>query len=156
MGWLSEDFVTTSGVRQGDALSPLLFNLALEFAVRLVLQRIDPGVLVYAYANDIVIVAESRQKLQKAMEELIDQCSALGLQVNQGKTKYVAATPTFRVSAPDLEVRGHTYESVPSFKYLGSYLTPDNSQQTHPGGHASVQSSEAVTPSKVHAERGKS
>jgi hypothetical protein len=36
---LSDKFTTQNGVKRGDALSPLLFNFALEYAIRRVLDN---------------------------------------------------------------------------------------------------------------------
>jgi len=58
---LSKEFTMTTGVRQGDALSPILFNIALESVVKEVLQNEPQGlnigqgkqVFLVAYADDI-------------------------------------------------------------------------------------------------------
>ncbi|KAE8737168.1 hypothetical protein FOCC_FOCC017371, partial [Frankliniella occidentalis] len=127
-GYLSEDFLTTSGVRQGDSLSPTMFNLALESAMRRVLARIGKDVRLMAYADDIVILAPERGQLEEAMRILIKECEEIGLAVNQEKTKYMPAThdPQTEGDKEPMRVEGHSYEAVRVFKYLGSYITWDN------------------------------
>ena len=92
LGRLFHDFITRSGVRQGDALSPLLFNLALESAIRRVLAALSNKVLILAYADDIVILGDCEEAVKEAMQMLILECCSIGLQVNQGKTKYMLST----------------------------------------------------------------
>lgn len=60
----SKPFKVTSGLRQGDALSPILFNLVLEKVVRDM--NISEGITLgqskislLAYADDIVIVGDN-------------------------------------------------------------------------------------------------
>ena len=69
-GKLSESFETKSGLRQGDALSTLLFNLALEKIVRGI--QVNPGgsivnrsILYLAYADDLVLIARSLSGLKE-------------------------------------------------------------------------------------------
>lgn len=63
-GKLSLLFEVNSGLKQGDALSPILFNLALEQVVRDVgedrVMKIIENVTMLAYADDTVILGNSR------------------------------------------------------------------------------------------------
>jgi len=70
---ISDGFTVTTGLRQGNALSPVLFNLALESVVREVLksewQRLNIGqgkqIILTAYADDIAVIAESEDNLKR-------------------------------------------------------------------------------------------
>ena len=75
----------TPGVVQGDPLSPILYNLTLQTALRKLPQ--DVGVpyggelLRYlAFADDIVLVARSCPGLQVALQTFIQEDDCLGLQ----------------------------------------------------------------------------
>jgi sorting nexin-29 len=72
---LSELLEIHSGLRQGDALACLLFNVALEKAIR------DSGIQIgwhmfkksaqlLAYADDIVLLGRTRSRLEEAFLDL--------------------------------------------------------------------------------------
>jgi hypothetical protein len=92
---LSGNFPTHIGLKQGDALSPLLFNFALEYAVRkvqvnqvgLILNRIHQLLI---YADDVNLLENSIDTIKKDTETLIDASKEVGLEVNAKKTKYTS------------------------------------------------------------------
>jgi len=96
-GEISEDFSVETGLRQGDALSLTLFNIALESVVREVLDDDVTGLRIRgghqntlaAYADDIIIMGETEEDLKRSAEKLISKGKEIGLQVNEGKTKYL-------------------------------------------------------------------
>ena len=61
--YLSSSFPIEKGLKQGDALSPLLFNFALEYAIRNV-QKTNLGLdmngthQVLAYADDVNLIGD--------------------------------------------------------------------------------------------------
>ncbi|KAI9550368.1 putative reverse transcriptase-2 [Daphnia sinensis] len=82
----------TAGVRQGDALSSPIFNLASEPIVRAGKSNINHGFLLFgslvkttAYADDIAVVANSPSELQNILNVLSLTANTLGLQFNAGK-----------------------------------------------------------------------
>ena len=65
---MSEAFEIREGLKQGDALSTLLFNLVLEYVIRSVERRRHGMTLngvsqVLAYADDLDLVADSKNIL---------------------------------------------------------------------------------------------
>jgi hypothetical protein len=71
----SEEFETTVGLKQGDALSPILFNVALKEVVRKV-QETAKGVsfngqmhALLAYADDVVILGSNEGDIKTTTEE---------------------------------------------------------------------------------------
>ena len=82
----------TAGVRQGDALSAIVFNLAAEALVRAAKSSVNDGVSVFgvqvkvtAYADDMTLVSNSWKSQQKVLDEVVRIAEALGLKFNTSK-----------------------------------------------------------------------
>jgi len=91
LGELSSEFQINSGLRQGDALSPTIFNIGLEKVIRELSQRQKIEIVgkesILAYADDIVILGNTRQEITHTTSELLEANKKMGLCVNQEKTK---------------------------------------------------------------------
>jgi Reverse transcriptase (RNA-dependent DNA polymerase) len=84
--------VPTCGVRQGDALSTLVFNLASEPLIRLITSRVNSGFALYgqrakatAYADDLAALGSNTEELQALLDQLDNTASVLGLKFNADK-----------------------------------------------------------------------
>jgi len=87
-------FPVRNGLKQGDALSPLLFNFALEYAFRRVQVNQDGLKLnckhqLLVYADDINIFGGSVHTVKKNAEALVAATKDIGLDVNADKTKHM-------------------------------------------------------------------
>jgi len=95
---LSDMFPITNGLKQGDALSPLLFNFALDYATRRVWVNQDGlklndkhQLLVNAdYDN---ILGGSVHTIKKDAEALLVGSKEIGLDVKCLKIKYMVISP---------------------------------------------------------------
>jgi len=121
-GELSPHFEVKSGLKRGDALSPILFNLVLEKVVRDVeenrLMEINGDMTMLAYADDVVVLGNSRQEVAHTVEKLIASSRNMGLLINETKTKYMFMARHVPIMN-DLVVGPYTFERVDDFKYLG-------------------------------------
>jgi len=87
-------FPTRNGLKQGDALSPLFFNFALEYAIRRVQVNQDGLKLngthqLLVYADDVNMLGGSVHTIEENGEALIVASKETGLEVNADKTKYM-------------------------------------------------------------------
>ena len=97
---LTETFDTTSGVLQGDTLSPYLFILLVDYILRQSLVNEDgltlkpangrrhPAIIstALAYADDVAITSDSASGAERTLHRLQLHSEAIGLKLNVAKT----------------------------------------------------------------------
>jgi hypothetical protein len=91
---LSDIFPIRNGLKQGGALSPLLFSSALEYAIRRVQVnqvglKLNGTHHLLAYADDVNILGGSVHTAKENVEALVVATNEIGLEVNADKTKYM-------------------------------------------------------------------
>jgi hypothetical protein len=85
---LSDRFLIQNGPKQGDALSPLLFNFALEYAIRKVQENqvgLKPNGThqLLAYADDVNLLGDNIDTIKRYIETLIDSSKEVGWSRNK-------------------------------------------------------------------------
>ena len=130
---MSDRFPIRNGLKQGDALSPLPFNFALDYAIRRVQVNQD-GLKLYgthqllAYADDVNILGGSIHTLKENAEALVAATREIGLEVNAYKTKYMVMSRDQNAGRiHSVRIDNSTFDRVEEFKYLGTTLTNENS-----------------------------
>jgi hypothetical protein len=91
---LSETFPIRNGLKQGDALTPLLFNFALEYAIKRVQVnqdglRLNGTHQLLAYADDVNTLGGSVHTVKENAGALVVATKEIGLEVNADKTNYM-------------------------------------------------------------------
>ena len=122
-------FPLRNGLKQGDALSPMLFYFALDYAIRRVHVNQDGLKLngthqLLAYADDVNILAGSIRMVKENTEALVVATKEIGLEVNAYKTKYMVMNREQTAGlSHTMKVDNSSIERVEEFKYLGTTLT---------------------------------
>ncbi len=125
-GKLTPSFVCDLGVRQGDSLSPTLFNLFVDDISGLLQNNeCDPfnlnGTLISSlfYADDLVILSRSRTGLQRAMNKLTKYCQQWHLEVNAKKSQIMITHKRSYNHCEKITFGKSVLDYVKEYKYLG-------------------------------------
>jgi len=120
-------------LKQGDALSPMLFNFALEYAIRRVQVNQDGLKLngthqLLAYTDDVNMLGGSIHTLKENAEALVAATREIGLEVSAYKTKYMVMSRDKNAGRIHrVRTDNSNFEMVEEFKNLGTILTNQNS-----------------------------
>ena len=84
-----------TGLKQGDRLSSILFNLALQKVIQSI-KMVPSGIKigkeqlnVLTYADDIALIGKNEIEIRKLVVEMENIARKFRLQINQEKTKYM-------------------------------------------------------------------
>jgi len=130
---LSDMFPIRNDLKQGDALSSLLFNFALEYAIRRVQVNLNGLKLngthqLLAYADDVNMLGGSVHTVKENAEALVVATKDIGLEVNVDKTKYLIMSRDQNAGrSHSMKADNSCIERVEEFKYLGTTLTSKSS-----------------------------
>lgn len=145
-GWVSDEIRPTCGVKQGDPLSPTLFNMVIDRLLHRVPREIAVDIAgqhynAFAFADDLVLIASTPQGLQMTLDIVTGFLAECGLAINTGKSFTVAIrnVPHMKKSVVDSNIKfrcdGRDLPSMrreDEWKYLG--VTPEGRTLASPEG----------------------
>ena len=152
-GRVSSEFDVTTGVRQGDVLAPVLFNLFFDaviaatmsahpgFGVRMLYgldgplvdnrkeMRREVSIKDLKYVDDMALVSDSMNVLEEILRTFDATCSGMGLIISSKKTKFLAvhsaSSSNTLPRTVQLGAGRDPIEVVEDFEYMGSTITQD-------------------------------
>ena len=135
---LSPVFPSNVGVKQGDTLSTLLFNIYVNdlpsifsFIGNHPITINNSNISCLMYADDLIIMSTSHEALQKCLHNLEDYCDKWKLEVNMKKTKILTFNKQGSlIKRHTFSYKGNTVERVKEYKYLGFTFTISGSAMT--------------------------
>ena len=137
--FLSPKFISNVGVKQGDPLSTILFNLYINDLPNIFegednypISINNNNAICLKYADDLVLMSTSKDVLQSCLEKLSIYCEKWKLELNIKKTKTVIFNRQGSlIKKHKFYFKSNHLEAVKEYKYLG--FTFSCSGSTTPG-----------------------
>ncbi|KAL6541798.1 hypothetical protein OROGR_011284 [Orobanche gracilis] len=120
----TEEFPITIGVHQGSALSPFLFAIVMDELTRGI-QNDVPWCMMFA--DDIVLIDETKVGVQQKLELWRDTLEARGFRLSRSKTEYMECrfSDNSDREAEMITFDGKVVHGSTFFRYLGSIIQKD-------------------------------
>jgi hypothetical protein len=129
---MSDKFPIQNGPKQGDALSPLLFNFSSAYVIKKVQENQVGSELngthqLLVYADDVNLIEDNINIITENIETLLEARRDIGLEINTQTTKYIIMSHHSN-SEQDQNIRiaNELFEKVAKFKYLWMTITNQN------------------------------
>jgi hypothetical protein len=128
---LTDWYTSDLGTRQGAVMSPFLFSLLISPLARVLRAAglgvkfgMDSQIACLLYADDLVLIAESKEAMEKMMQETTNFLRKWRFSVSVGKTQVFACGKSETRGLKDRiwQIGGVTIRDVRSYKYLGLHF----------------------------------
>ena len=134
---LTPRYSSTKGIKQGDTLSTLLFNIYINDLPAHISKGIKDSVTIedtslnsLMFADDLVLISNSNTDLQRSIDNLSTYCKKWDLKINLKKTKILTFSKTGKPEMENHNIDGTNIEKVTEYKYLGFVFTSNGSMTT--------------------------
>jgi RNA-directed DNA polymerase len=110
------------GSPQGSAISPLLANVFLHYALDMWMEREFPAVPFERYADDAILHCKSKMHAQLVLDAIIERLAQVGLELNLDKTRIVHCKDSNRRGSHEHEqftFLGYTFRPRPAWNRSG-------------------------------------
>jgi hypothetical protein len=126
---LCDTFHIKTSPKQGDALSPLVFNFASEYTIRKVHKNQVGLKLNWTYqllicTDDVNLLGDNKVTIKKNTGTIIDASKEVGLEVNTEETKYMFLYRHQNAEQNyNIKIANRYFENVVQFKYSVTTIT---------------------------------
>ncbi|KAI5752456.1 hypothetical protein M8J77_017138 [Diaphorina citri] len=129
IGTESETASIRKGVRQGCQISPYLFNIYIEKAIR-ECKECCTGVMLSGkriqmlrFADDIAVLAPDESNLKRSLETMNEVFEKYKMKMNMKKTEILVCSK--EREEVNIYIKNEKIKQIDTFKYLGSNITQD-------------------------------
>ena len=125
---ITKSFTSTAGVKQGCNLSSMLSNIY-QNDLHEIFVNCDPVLLdnlkisSLSWADDLVVISQSKEGLQQALNKLNDYCNKNCLTVNVNKTKCMVVSNAKDTTTASFTFNNEVIDFVNCYKYLGLVIS---------------------------------